>query len=140
MREHSSGEPLITESFGFQKIDGYPASDDGFCTSEWDGSISNLFFVMKTNPNNEKFSDLVAACLVRQGYAPDGFTGADFEELENQASETSYCSAGPDPDKEPDCKIISSVTNPDPDLPGGMKLYAPETEECRTTPLTVGVE
>jgi len=51
------------------------------CFNEWEGSIPELYWGTTNNPYNENIDDMVAACLVRNGIVPEGFTGRDYHEL-----------------------------------------------------------
>jgi len=51
------------------------------CESEWGGPILGLHHQMTVNPNNEDWDTITAACLVRNGLAPSGFTAHDLAEV-----------------------------------------------------------
>lgn len=48
--------------------------------SEGVDSVIHLYFVTRSNPNNEDMSDAIAACLVRAGLVGPGFTGEDYKQ------------------------------------------------------------
>jgi hypothetical protein len=122
-------DPLVDELESGATIIGYPSSQEDDpavrdCEEKWDAGILQLYRAFVENPNNMTSDDLEAMCLVQYGLAPEGFTGKDLEKLLEMSSEqTTYAMDG---------TIVSEspVTNPTPDLPGGVPLYGDRTEDC----------
>lgn len=52
---------------------------DDCSRSEGVDAVIHLYFVTRNNPNNEDLSEEIAACLVRGGLVPSGFTGEDYK-------------------------------------------------------------
>lgn len=104
------------------------------CKAQWLGAAEWLYWSIKNNPNNEDFNGLIAACLVRSGFAPRGFTGKDLDELMAQSSTTSESESG-----QGDLQIeqFEDSEGSGPLLPDGSELYRPETMLCIMTPLAV---
>jgi hypothetical protein len=68
--------------------------------------IEPIYVSTVRNPNNENLEDLQAACLVRKGLAPAGFTGEDYHEA---------MFGGPEPDfpfDTEDPRFRECLTNP----------------------------
>ncbi|MDR2973296.1 MAG: hypothetical protein LBV00_01085 [Propionibacteriaceae bacterium] len=93
----------------------------GVCRNQWMGLADTLYYQVQTNPNNEDWDTLVAACLVRYGLAPDGFTGKDYEEFRTSVFEGS----ANDPNQD----------GPAPPLPGGKSYSDPAVARCEVVPL-----
>lgn len=128
----SGFEPTVTSDGGRRTVN-VPADADPSCIDEWTGPIEDLYWAERVNPENENMFDLVAACLARLDLVPDGFTGADLEELDAQAI-GSYTVTQ-------DGEKINEVLpqNENPTLPSGMPIRAQETVACWTSPLTTGL-
>jgi len=105
------------------------------CKAQWLGVAESLYWSVKNNPNNDDFNGLVAACLVRVGFAPRGFTGKDLEQLIAQSSAAHVIGS----EREPEVVVDTSDESAGggPLLPDGTQLYRPETAPCRITPLAV---
>lgn len=127
-------EPVITTDAGRRMVN-IPADAPLTCFDEWSGDIEPLYWAERVNPANADMYDLVAACMVRTGLAPTGFTGVDLKQLEDDSSYSfTQLADGSKIDEKP-------PKNPGPPLlPSGMMIYAPETQGCWTWPLTTGVE
>jgi hypothetical protein len=143
--EESGAKAVLSDDNGIRKVSG--TTPDSRCWDEWVGDIDVMYRSIKLNPNNENWSDLVAACFIRIGVVPDGFTGKDLEELEDKASDHSDDTGivtEDDLDEEGNFRFDPekwiSAENPDPVLPTGVKLYSAETETCRNNPLSVGID
>jgi hypothetical protein len=80
------------------------------CSRRWMGPIWELYDRQRNNPENRDPFDLIAECLVREGFAPDGFTGRDYLEFIEEHPED-----------------ILDPADPGPTLPGG---YAPRSAEA----------
>ncbi len=127
-------EPLVTTDQGRRTVS-VPANADGSCEDLWAGPIESLYWEQRRNPENADEYALVAACLVRTGLAPEQFTGDDLAELVEQSTEHSVYNGDTG-------ELISSTpaADPDPRLPSGMGIAAPETQQCWVSPLTTGVD
>jgi len=100
------------------------------CLDRWVGGIDWLYRAAVENPDNEDWNVLVAACLVRNGLAPKGFTGDDLAKLERQRSTEVSVTAGEEP------VILSEPANTNPPIPGtGVLLDSVETGSCMTDPI-----
>jgi hypothetical protein len=105
---------------------------DDRCREEWMGNIDTLYQTVTTNPNNEDWSGLVAACLTRHGLAPEGFTGQDYDDfLAEGSSHHEVTAGGPEARSEP----ISRVASQPRILPGGHLMNEPEVMKCMVVPL-----
>ncbi len=51
------------------------------CEAQWGGGIESLYTMIQNDPGNQGRSEVFAACLVRHGLAPEGFTGSQYDEL-----------------------------------------------------------
>jgi len=103
------------------------------CSEQWMGPIAALYINQYTNPNNEDWNGLIAACLVRKGLVPAGFTGQDYASLVNQYG-TRMDSSTMTPDEN---GIITQTMAPSPPmaLPGGVTLSDPAALACTVVPL-----
>jgi hypothetical protein len=100
------------------------------CKDQWLGVAEAVYWATKNNPKNEDFDGLVAACLVRNGFAPPGFTGKDLALLIQEASITS------DIDLSEGSVVVENRDDiREPVLPDGKPLTRPETITCLITPL-----
>jgi len=102
------------------------------CFDQWMGPIDQLYQKQYANPDNKDWNGLVAACLVRKGVAPAGFTGVDYANLMAQYAQRVDASSGPNHD--------GTVTYTDMSptvvmIPGGGNLDSPEGSACQMVPL-----
>ncbi|MDR2620421.1 MAG: hypothetical protein LBC29_04820, partial [Propionibacteriaceae bacterium] len=51
------------------------------CRMQWLDSLESLYDGVRTNPDNERWDELFAACLVRHELVPSGFTATDYMAL-----------------------------------------------------------
>ncbi|MCL2595509.1 MAG: hypothetical protein FWD83_08330 [Promicromonosporaceae bacterium] len=61
------------------------------CENKWIGEIDMLWYLQETNPHNLDDAtryDALAECLVRHGFAPQGFTGREYLEILERYDET----------------------------------------------------
>ncbi|MDR2973674.1 MAG: hypothetical protein LBV00_03015 [Propionibacteriaceae bacterium] len=100
------------------------------CEDAWMGGIGSLYHMVRVNPNDEDWSGLIAACLVRHGLAPEGFTGQDWDDLIGQNA-TYYDTSTMDPNQPPPNQEPSAPMV----LPGGHDMSEPEARKCRIVPL-----
>jgi hypothetical protein len=100
------------------------------CYEAWMGSIGEFYWAMKLNPENTDNHTLVAACLVRNGLVPTGFTGADWEEAVRQVSEIHEA------DSEGNDLVVQIPTMSASDLvlPGGRTMDDPDITSCQIDP------
>ena len=103
------------------------------CDDQWMGPIDSLYASTRTNPQNQDMNKLIAACLVREGLAPDGFTAEDYVEWYDSnvvKGEISESDPGGMVSIQPD-----DLPPPQP-LPGsGVTLDDPRVMTCRLDPL-----
>ncbi len=126
--------PLVDVENGYRMVN-VPADAGPECPDAWDGGIDQLYLTIQKNPHHADMDVLVAACFVRLGLAPDGFSGNDLKDLLD-AETWSYT------ELEDGTRIDDApATNPNgSELPSGMKIHAPETQDCWQSPLTTGFE
>ncbi|MCA5891936.1 hypothetical protein LEP48_01045 [Isoptericola sp. NEAU-Y5] len=98
---------------------------DVACHGEWMGRIEELYARTTGNPANEDWDTMVAACLVRHGLAPEGYSGQDYAELSMQGAVTVDLSEGGGEQTEAAAPQI---------LPGGADLNEGEALECQINP------
>jgi hypothetical protein len=67
------------------------------CSLDWMGPIEELYDRQVNNPENRDPFDIVAECLVREGFAPEGFTGKDYLEFVEAHPEDILDPADPGP-------------------------------------------
>lgn len=72
------GQPMLTTP---NELNEQQLEIDFACENQWMGSIGILYWGVLTNPDRLSPSDAIAACLVRNGLAPAGFTGKDWDEV-----------------------------------------------------------
>jgi len=96
------------------------------CQTEWMGPIQDLYWKVFSNPANANLNDLIAACLVRKGLAPAGFTGQDYVDL-----------LGDPVSVDTEGVTITEMKEPTEDilLPNGVSLSDPEVTACQLLPL-----
>lgn len=103
------------------------------CDTQWMSSIDSLYNQTTLNPKNEDWDELVAACLVRKGLVPAGFTAQDYKDLVAASSGPRVNSAPLTPNE----NGVSSVTvapMPVAVLPGGVPMDSPEVMRCEADP------
>jgi len=108
-------------------------ADQANCDAQWMGPILTLYTQQYTNPDNQDWNGLVAACLVRKGLAPSGFTGQDYANLIGQNG-TPFDSSS----MTPDSNGIINITATAPAtivIPGGGSLSDPTAVACTVVPL-----
>jgi hypothetical protein len=93
------------------------------CWRQWDGGISGLYGNLRRNPDKLDHYELMAACFVRQGLAPEGFSGQDFHEW---LLATGIQVPGQDTPVAP---------SPAPTLPGGVSWDDSRVGACYDDPL-----
>ncbi|MCL2736970.1 MAG: hypothetical protein FWD75_10165 [Propionibacteriaceae bacterium] len=103
------------------------------CLDAWMGPIMQLYVDQFTNPNNQDWNTLVAACLVRKGLVPSGFTGQDYSNLMSTEG-MSFNSSTMAPDNTGTYSYSSSDATQIV-LPGGVSLSDPEATACTIIPL-----
>lgn len=92
------------------------------CTERWIDGI-DMYSVIRYNPENVYWFELVTRCLVNNGVAPEGLTVA---EVEGAASKVGvWHSEGKD----------YPPTDTNPVLPGGARWLDPMVRKCETDPL-----
>ena len=97
------------------------------CREQWMTPIDSLYYNMTVNPNNENFSDLVAACLVRKGLVDDpGFDGASYDALWEPYTRSQGTG---------DVFFTEDDIESMPVLPGGVRMDHPDAFQCTMTPL-----
>ena len=111
------------------------------------GDIYWIYQMIVTNPNNEDWSTTIAACMVRHGFAPAGWTAHDFDELNRlnssevidgrqyfdgiPAEEHPYASF----DNEQNLWVVDpSAPIPEQKLPDGSELWNSEATNCISNP------
>jgi hypothetical protein len=104
----------------------------GECYSRWGGDIPHFFRQMKLNPGNENWSDLVAACLVRTGVVPDGFTGADFDRIEQEWADLTSVEVSLEDYENGIVPFIEPTATPT--FPGGALYNTEEVAPCQLDP------
>ncbi|MDR2619949.1 MAG: hypothetical protein LBC29_02310, partial [Propionibacteriaceae bacterium] len=113
------------------------------CENQWLTPLEFLYNSVRTNPDNERWDELFAACLVRHELVPPGFTATDYGELVKEQGDK-YGIPLPLDDLtqelvnrgeiEPlELRQIPDGTPPIV-LPGGRTMDDPEVVECQTTP------
>jgi hypothetical protein len=105
----------------------------GECFSRWSGDIPHLFRQMKLNPGNEDWSDLVAACFVRTGVVPEGFTGADFDRIEQEWADLSSVEVSLEDYEDGIVPFIEPTATPT--FPGGALYNTEEVVPCQLDPI-----
>jgi hypothetical protein len=127
-------------SRGLRWTDSGPLDDDAMhaCSRAWDDGLGSIYESIRVNPNNEDFAELVAACLVRTGLAPDGFTSEDLEALMKSGSRGMEVTFDHDGNVIDD-RVDREVADEHPLLPGGVPLWGPETAACQSNPLAEGL-
>ena len=111
-----------------------------------------LYNYLNLNPNNEDWSSLIAACLVRNGLVPDGFTGRDWDEVAFRNSNAvidgrtyfggvpaeEYPYARQELDENGELQWVLDEPEdyvPEPVLlPGGVDIMSPEARQCEFDP------
>ncbi|MDR0504689.1 MAG: hypothetical protein LBG70_02625 [Bifidobacteriaceae bacterium] len=102
------------------------------CHNQWMGQIDALYYQIARNPYNEDFQALAAACLVRKGLAPKGFTASDYENFSrNNGTEFNMATITANPGH-----MVTVEPNPDAvaTLPGGARGDDPAVIKCETNP------
>ena len=101
------------------------------CFLQWDGFIQGLYTSIAQNPDGVDRDDLIAACLIRHGLAPEGFTGRDYREL---IAPLVMSFTGAETEEEIRA-IEDAVANvPQPVLPGGHLLNEGIAWDCQVNP------
>ena len=116
------------------------------------GHIDWLYNNLNMNPNNEDPFDIIAACLVRNGIVPEGFTGLDFAEVNFRNSNAvidgrtyfggvpaeEYPYARQELDENGELQWVVEYPLdyvPEPVLlPGGVDINSPEAWQCQSDP------
>lgn len=94
------------------------------CTLESIGPVETLYHSLRNNPEALPWSDVYAACFVRVGLAPEGFTGDMLDAL-NEAGH----------DHEDDTPEEAAIEHGDEILiPGGGSLSSAEATACYENP------
>jgi len=76
------GTGLNDRDFDFMARDAWVVMRE--CEDKWIGEIDMLWYLQETNPHNLDDAaryDALAECLVRHGFAPQGFTGREYLEI-----------------------------------------------------------
>ena len=108
------------------------------CLDQWMGGIEQLYWAEFANPDNQDWSGLVAACLVRVGEAPAGFTGTDYDELIRlNTIHVDSSTMTPDDDGIIHVGTDGSGASPPGDgrIPGGGNLSDSKAVACTVVPL-----
>lgn len=128
-------KPFVSTENGRREVH-VPAEADSACSDEWMGTIQERYLTERINPRNDDMNDLVVACMKRLGVVPPEFTGRDLAELAEKAI-GSYSVAVDDEGNE--TRFGEELPeDPDPKLPSGMSITAPETQGCWADPLGTG--
>lgn len=101
------------------------------CWLDWDGPISGLYTNITQNPEAVDRDELIAACLIRHGLAPDGFRGRDFREL---VAPTVASFTGTETEAERQAIEDVAASAPQPVLPGGQLLNDGIAWDCQVNP------
>lgn len=99
--------------------------------------IEPLYYAMRDNPRNEDMADVYAACMVRVGAAPEGFTGKELDELTSRASveiAAEEAGSGDSASGRIDSTDSLMPTLDDIMIPGGASLGSAEVLDCYTDP------
>lgn len=103
------------------------------CGRQWMGAIEELFNKTTSNPRNEDWNALVAACLVRKGLAPNGFTARDYRELTDREA-VRVDSSTMTPNENGISSWSTTEESPVVTLPGGARMDQPEAIRCEIDP------
>jgi hypothetical protein len=100
---------------------------DGRCYDLWMGRIGSLYWDQIANPDKQDWNSLVAACFVRHGLAPVGFSGRDFADLLLASAETiTYVSE--------DGEVYTPEIPTLPPALSGISLFGPQENSCQSNP------
>ncbi|MDR0505100.1 MAG: hypothetical protein LBG70_04770 [Bifidobacteriaceae bacterium] len=97
------------------------------CREQWIDGLEWLYQAVKNNPQNISEDDLIAACFVRHGVAPEGYRGVDYHDLIWSNGVTDLATAQHDSEG-------GLLPQPALTLPGGVSLDDPVAARCRISP------
>jgi hypothetical protein len=99
------------------------------CSDKWYGAVDSLYQSVLTNPNNVQWMDAMAACFVRLGLVPEGFSASDLKPLMDPISNEYSL------DADGEATVLKEADpNATPTLPGGIALDSEQTAPCYQDP------
>lgn len=104
------------------------------CTKQWIDDIEPLYYSQVTNPQNEDFDSLIAACLVRKEIAPAGFSGKDYKKLMEDNSKSVTVSEEELADGTYMEELSEMTGQESIQIPGGKTLDEPDAVLCMMNP------
>jgi len=106
------------------------------CQTQWMGPIDQLFWDQYVNPMNQDMNGLIAACLVRKGLAPAGFSGSDYANVARDNSiHVDTSTVAPDGGGGGRVQASPGTSSGDGAIPGGGNLSDPGAIACAVVPL-----
>jgi len=136
LKQHDIGATYQTDAWGQSNlvVDGIlsPSEQaiDYECETQWMGQAGYLYWAIRSNPEKLDPNDAIAACLVRKGLVPEGFTGKDFEAIMAPftTSHSGNETVPPGDSVTPDTPVVA------PTLPGGLSVDDWAVVACRMNP------
>ncbi|QAY58637.1 hypothetical protein ET475_00535 [Microbacterium protaetiae] len=122
---HATARPDGGYDFDTQLV-GAQADAERQCAEETTYVIEPLYYAIRTNPQKEDFSALVAECLRTEEVVDSTFTKDDWDQFVN-----AFSAAQAGESNGNDIPLASEL----PKLPGGVAMDDPRVQECSTNPL-----
>lgn len=109
---------------------GAQEEDERRCSDETIGTVESLYHLIKINPNNEDFNELIVECLRKNQVVEDSFTSKDWQRFVS----TFAAAQGAATNEDGSVPLNEDIPNL-PTLPGNVAMDDPRVEQCSGNPL-----